>query len=219
MTTAITSQVSRFNLIYIIVTMLAFYAFAMMFIKDTDSFRQGVEQELTYILEKVPSKEAEYLQSVTTFRYQRWLHQSGVFAEMRRMFMPKQIDYMEDMSKGVLSRDWNVRFLNNMQYMFYQFVMRLTLLEFWLYTMLPMSIAIVMTGYFNWKKKLYQLGGHSVNVVRLWLKIGWLFLLLLCSYLVVPSFAGVYALYAPPVLMVVLAFTISKVIESFHKSF
>ncbi|WP_240224671.1 DUF4400 domain-containing protein [Rheinheimera hassiensis] len=219
MTTVITKNASRFNVIYVILALLGLYAFAMIVIKDTPQYKVAIEAELNYVLEKMPEAEGQHLESVTQGRFQRWLYDSGAFYKLKSMFMPKDVQYQEEMSKGIFSVKRVHQVLNNLQYLVYQFIMRITLVEFWLYTMLPMMVAMVVTGYYNWKKKTYQLGGQSVNVVRLWLKVGWGFLLLMSSYLVIPNIAGAYTLFAPPLLMFIMALAISKIIQSFHKSF
>lgn len=219
MTTVVTKSIGRFNLIYMLIAMLGFYTFAMLIIKDTASYKQGVETELQYIIEKMPEAESQYLEEVTQRRFQSWLYSSGAFEQLKKLFMPKDVRYQEDMSKGIFSVRRVHSVLNNLQYMVYQFIMRITLVEFWLYTMAPMLLAVIATGYFEWKKKAYQLGGQSVNVVRLWLKVGWMFMLLMSTYLVVPNITGAYTLYAPPILMFILAVSIAKIVQSFHKSF
>lgn len=219
MTTVITKNVSRFNIIYMLLALLGLYAFAMIVIKDTPQYKVAIESELDFVLDKMPEAEAKHLESVTQSRFQRWFYDSGAFYKLKSMFMPKDVQYQEEMSKGIFSVKRVHQVLNNLQYLVYQFIMRITLVEFWLYTMLPMMVAMVATGYFNWKKKAYQLGGQSVNVVRLWLKVGWGFLLLMSTYLVIPNIAGAYTLFAPPLLMFIMALAISKIIQSFHKSF
>ena len=83
--------------------------------------------------------------------------------------------------------------------------------------MLPMMVAVIMTGYYTWRIKQYQLVAASTTHVRLWLKALWMVLFLFSVYLITPNIFGYYTIYAPPVLLVLVALSMSLILSNFSK--
>jgi cobalamin synthase len=138
------------------------------------------------------------------------------------MFLPEAqkayaTEWQRNASGGLIDEVWLLRLLENFQLFSYQMIHRMTLLQFWLFALLPMCIAIVATGYYHWRIKQYQMGGSSVNYVRGYMKLMWLTMLVLCVYLITPNLFGPYTIYAPAFLLLTIATTLSLVFSNYSK--
>lgn len=222
MATVIVAETSRLNLIYVLFTSLLLCIFAAMVLRDPVAVRKGIETELNDSRKMLGQQEQLYLESETKARFQRWYFDSGLYETVHHFFAPKkQLQVMEDWqdksSLGFMSKGWIVRFLENFQLYGYQFMHRITMMQFWIVTMLPMMVAIITTGYYSWRIQQYQLTGQSTAKVRLWLKALWISVLLFSIYLVTPNLIGAYTLFAPPALLILVSLSIALVIASFSK--
>lgn len=222
MATVIVADSSRLNLIYFLFSFLFLCLFVAMVFRDPVSVRQGIETELNDARTMLGPLEQTYLENKTKQRFQAWYYDSGLYATVHRFFAPeKQEIVMEEWqaksSLGFMSTGWIIQFLENFQLYGYQFMHRITMMQFWIVTMLPMMIAIITTGYYTWRIQQYKLTGQSTAKVRLWLKALWISFLLFSIYLVTPNLIGVYTLFAPPALLILVSLSIALVIASFSK--
>lgn len=223
MSTVITASSTRLNLIFMLYSMMFLIVFALMIVRTPEGVRGSIEKELNYTVVMLGPTEQISLETLTKDRFQRWIYDSGFYPGLYRALEPqRQKEGYEEWQKkgsfGFLSEGWIWRLLENFQLYAYQIVHRLTLMEFWILTMLPMMVAIVMTGYYQWQIKKYQLAGASTTHVRLWLKALWIVLFMFSIYLITPNIFGVYTIYAPPFLLVLVALSISYIMSNFSKA-
>ncbi len=192
-----------------------------MVVRDPTSVRLAIETELLDARELLGVAEREYLETTAKFRFQEWIINSGVYDQIYSWLAPKKVEYIEEwQSKGAanfLSENWMWQFLENFQLYCYQTIFRLTLMQFWLTTVSPLMFAIVITGHQSWKIKQYQLSGQSTKKARFWLKSMWLTFITFLLYLITPNLVGEYTIYAPPVLLTLVALSIALFITSFSK--
>lgn len=222
MSTAIIQDSTRLNLVFMLFSMLFLLVFLAMIVREPDVVRADIETELMDAKTMLGAQEQLILERQTKSRFQSWYYDSGLYGFVHKMLAPtKQVDAIEEWqsksSHGFLSRGWVYRFLENFQLYGYQFTHRITMMQFWFMTMLPMMISIIVTGYYTWRIKQYQLTGQSTAKVRLWLKAMWFSLLLFSIYLVTPNLIGAYTLFAPPALLALVSISIALVISSFSK--
>ncbi|WP_445766821.1 DUF4400 domain-containing protein [Rheinheimera sp.] len=222
MPTVITASSSRLNLIFVLYSAMFLLVFMLMIIRSPDGVRESIETELKQAMVMLGVEEQYLLETSTKDRFQRWIHDSGFYPGLYKALAPERQreGYEEWQSKGsfgFLSEGWIWRLLENFQLYAYQVTHRLTLMEFWMLTMLPMMIAVIMTGYYTWKIKQYQLIAASTTHVRLWLKALWIVLFLFSIYLITPNIFGLYTIYAPPILLVAVALAISLILSNFSK--
>jgi len=194
-----------------------------MVIRPPADVRAQIENELTSKYDYLSASDYQYLEEKINVRFQSWAYDSGFYPFFHKAFYPeRQADYAEDWQReaslGMIDGGWIIRMLENMQLFIYQMVHRITLIEFWFFTMLPMMIAIVMTGYYQWRIKQYQLSGSSTGYVRMYLKLLWIILFLFSVYLITPNIFGAYTIYAPPALLLIVALSISLVFTNFSKA-
>lgn len=215
--TAISSSKGRTWMIFTIISMMLLSCFALLLVTDVKNYEDAVKQEVNKTSTWLDAAAAERINGKVARRQIEWIYESGFYPSIRDALTPKKVDYIEDASKGILSTKWNERLLMNFQYLAYQFIHRLTLLEFWLWTLSPLMGAIVITGVYKWKIKQYQLGGQSVNVTRLWIKMFWLLGTCLSIYLFAPSAIGAASAYIPAIFLVVAALAAAQVIQSYNK--
>lgn len=223
MSTAISANSTRLNLIFMLYSMMFLIVFALMIVRTPEGVRGSIEKELKYALVMLGSEEQYALETLTKDRFQRWFYDSGFYPGLYNALAPQRQkegyeEWQNKGSFGFLSEGWIWRLLENFQLYAYQVTHRLTLMEFWILTMLPMMVSIVMTGYYSWQIKKYQLVASSTTHVRLWLKALWLVLFLFSIYLITPNIFGFYTIYAPPVLLVLVALSISYIMSNFSKT-
>ena len=216
------AESSRLNVIFTLFSSLFLCIFLAMVIREPESVRMGIEQELADSRVMLGPQEQVYLEQKTKDRFQLWYYDSGLYGMVHRFFAPEKQnkiieDWQDESSLGFMSHGWIVRFLENFQLYGYQFMHRITMMQFWIVTMFPMMIAIIVTGYYTWKIQQYKLTGQSTAKVRLWLKALWIAFLLFSIYLVTPNLIGIYTLFAPPVLLILVSLSISLIISSFSK--
>lgn len=222
MATVIVANSSRLNLIYFLFSFLLLCLFSAMVIRDPVAVRKSIEAELNDSRSMLGPVEQAYLERETKQRFQSWYYDSGLYQTVHGFFAPnKQTKIVEEWqsksSAGFLAEGWIVQFLENFQLYGYQFMHRITMMQFWIVTMLPMMLAIILTGYYTWRIQQYKLTGQSTAKVRMWLKALWISFLLFSIYLVTPNLIGVYTLFAPPVLLALVSLSIALIIASFSK--
>lgn len=223
MATVISAKETRLHILIMLYFLVLIALFMLMVIREPEAVRADIEFELHHTVEYLSEQEQLSLDTKAKKRFQSWLYDSGLYESVYGALAPKTqqnyaVQWQSDASFGFLSEGWIFRLLENFQLYFYQVTHRLTLMEFWMLTTLPMVIAIIATGYYSWRIKAYQLIGQSTSSVRIWLKVMWLVLFLFLAYMITPNIFGAYTIFAPPVLLLVVALSISYVISSFSKS-
>ncbi|PTC00939.1 hypothetical protein C9975_04765 [Thalassospira xiamenensis] len=214
MTTAVTSQVTRAQFIMIMLCLSVFMIFALMVIRDADAYRNGVQSEIETVRSSLTTAEWNTVDERAKRRFSKYVHESGFFQVVQDWFLP---DENASAVNQTFSGKWNYRLVENLQVFLYQCIYRFTMLEFWLWTLLPLVIAIIVSGINAHRAKRYQLEGTRANIVRLYLKAIWLSALGLIGYMVLPAMLGAMAPYAPAMAFLLLAFSASGVVSAFHK--
>lgn len=211
------------HVLFMMYAMVIVSLFVLMIFRDPVSLQADIQTEMDHTVEYLSQSEYQLLDDKTKARYQSWMFDSGVYPTLYDALAPdEQRDYAKRMqegaSLGVLKDSRLFTILKNFKLYFYQITHRITLMEFWLATLLPMLIAVIATGYYKWRIKAYQLTGQSTAGVWIWLKVLWLMLFLFLAYAITPNLFGAYSIFAPPTLLLVVALSISYVISSFSKS-
>jgi Ca2+/Na+ antiporter len=209
-------KVSRFQVYNGMVVMMLFYVFAMLVMKDEVTYQEQVITELKNTEYHATPAVWSSIDNRARNRHQKYLYSSGAYGLIKKWFLPKENDSPVN---ATFSGKWNYRAVMNVQVLFFQVMHRLSAIEHWAVELVSFSFAVIFWGYNKWRAGHYRLGGASVNRVRLWLKLLWLSIAMIFTFLVTPNFFGAYTYYAPAIFIVVLAFAVSKLIQSFNKSF
>jgi len=223
MTTAVLEKETRVHLIIFLYFMVFIALFLLIIIRQSEPLKSDIKTEMEYTVKYMSGPEQNELQTRINKRYQKWLYDSNIFSVVYDALAPtgqKQYakEWQENASAGLISNSNMHRIIINFELYFYQIVHRITLMEYWFYLMLPLMFAVIATGYYRWRIKLFQLIGQSTTLVRIWSKALWLVLSLFLVYLITPNLFGPYSVFAPPVLLLVIALSISFIISSFTKS-
>lgn len=218
MSTVIASdKISRWA-VFTIIFSLSMLAISIMIITmDTSDLKLNVQKELIATKSSFTNDSWELIESKTRSRYQTYFFDSGVFDFIYGQFSPGKGDLLTRYE----SRDdeFLTKTVNNIQIFAYQIFFRISVLEYWLALLLPLAVCLISSGYFQWRKKLYKLGGASTGRGRLWLKIAWLLLVSFISLLFTPTFVASMTVYFPALLIIVSAVAIGNYISHFAKSF
>lgn len=211
--TAITAKSSRIQtLIFIGVFMLG-AIFVMLLMRDHAPYNASVTSELQLVRDAISQNDWTKLNTKTVERYERWFHDSGIYQYVFEALVPTQDTEFDVMFSG----KWNERLALNVQVFAYQITHRLVMIEYWLWLLLPAMIAIIWTGVNVFRSKIYIIGGVKPNVVRLYLKGGWLLINVFLIYLAMPNFLGSWAPFAPAAFLIMFSMLIMGIIQAFHK--
>jgi len=216
MATAITQKHTRAQVLNIMLVLCMAAIVASMFVMDTERYQEFVISEISEIRDTFDEREWRYLESRAKARHQHWLYDTGLFDWIQRSFLPRNYGY--DPVNETFENKWLYQWVNNLQIIVYQAFMRLTVMEHWFFTMLPLVVATLGTGYYQWKIKGYYMGGTNAPVIRLYLKAAWYLSMSFVVYITIPNFLHLHNPYVPPTIIVLLAFVGSRVIANYHKT-
>lgn len=209
---------SRIRVWFFIVFINVVGAMAMLFIIDTPQLKSGIEIEMEEAELRLPDNDWANIQHHAFLRYDRWFVESGIEDVLTMMFIPKPTTSAIQLNR-MIPKKYNYRFVNNIKYTFLQAAYRIEMLQYWVWLMLPVIIALVLTGYYRWKMKAFTLKGGSTIVTKLVLRSFFFSTLLIVVFTVTPNFLTTYSFYIPPIMLLLMAWAISHVISAFHKDF
>jgi len=214
MSTAISPRITRTHFIFTLLTVSAFLMFIYLAITTVESYRGDVQGEISLVRDSMTAAEWNAVDDRTKRRYSEWVIQSGLYETIKDWFLPKPSG--SEVVKS-FSGKWNYQLVVNLQVFLFQVIYRLTMLEFWLWTLLPLVVAILVSGINAHRAKRYQLTGTRANIVRIYLKAVWLSVIGLVCYLVLPSMMGAFAPYAPAIAFLLFATAAAGIVSAFHK--
>lgn len=209
-------KISRLQIYNVIFASLVFYVFTMLILKDEATYQEQLITELGYIEAHASDGVWLSIDKRARDRHQKYLYSSGAYGVIKKWFLPKESDSPVN---NTFSGKWNYRAVTNIQVLHFQVMHRFSAMEHWVVELFFFSVAMIAWGYNQWRAGKYRLGGASVNRVRLWLKLLWLTVGMILTFVVSPNIFGEYTYYAPAVFIIVLSFAVSKLIQSFNKSF
>lgn len=223
MSTAILEKETRVHLIGWLYFAVLLALFLLILIRQSKDVNDDIEMEMMHMVDYMSVPEYTELQSRIVNRYNYIMVEKKVYETVYDLLAPTgqktyAEQWQENASAGLISNATMFRIIENFRLYSYQIIHRVTLMQYWTTLMLPLMVAILFTGYYRWRIKLYQLVGQSTSLVRIWMKVMWLMLSLFLIFLITPNLFGPYSIFAPPVLLIVIALSISFVISSFTKS-
>ena len=217
MATAISDhRASRFQIIHLILALAIVFSAIMMTTKNTPEYQKGVQDELVSAKNSLEKESWEFIENKAKARHVAWVYDSGFYNFIHKIFIPKNGG---GVAEPITDDAILVRLVNNMQILGYQVTFRVTLMEYWLTVIAPLTVCIVISGYYKWRRAKYKMGGASTGKSRVWLKIIWLLFIALIIVLIMPAILGSFNVYAPMIFMILLSVTISQFITAFHKQF
>ena len=198
MSTAILEKETRVHLIGWLYFSVLLALFMLILIRDSKDVNDDIEMEMMHMIDYMSVPEYTELQSRIIKRYEYIMVEKKVYEAVYDLLAPiGQKSYaeqwQENASAGFVSNHTLFRIIENFRLYSYQIIHRVTLMQYWTTLMLPLIVAILFTGYYRWRIKLYQLIGQSTSLVRIWMKVMWLMLSLFLIFLITPNFP-----YPPP---------------------
>lgn len=134
------------------------------------------------------------------------------------------IESLESMaiSQGIGGEDFwvqpMIRIVENLKLMCYQTVYRMSVFIHWLALAFPLMFALASDGYYQRKRKQYEFGVASANIFRIWVKTGVFAFFIIDVYFIFPA-AGVFGVLLPPVMFLVLGFSMRYALSNVSKVF
>jgi len=214
MSTAITKNATRAQMLNMLFFGSLAIVLAAMIAMDTDKLQRFIVLEINEVREAFSEKDFKSLEARVRDRHQVLLYDSGFFDGVRERFVPKE---RGESGASALGNRYLYQWVNNLQVISYQALFRLTILEYWFFSMLPMVVALLGTGYYNWRIKGYYMGGTHANIMRLYLKAVWFLFAGLITYIVFPNFLNLHNPFVPPILIFLMALLMSRIITNYQK--
>jgi len=193
-------------------------AMAMLFVMETAQLKSGIATEMEEAELRLSDNDWANIQHHAFLRYDNWFVSSGVEDVLTTMFIPKPTKSAIQLNR-MIPEKYNYRFVNNVKYTFLQASYRVEMLQYWVWLMSPIIVALLLTGYYRWKMKAFTLKGGSTIVTKLVLRSFFFSTLLIVVFTVTPNFLAAYSFYIPPAMLLLMAWAVSHVISAFHKDF
>lgn len=222
MATAITdANVSRTYIVHIILSLSLLVSAVFMMLQDTPDYKRSIQGEMHTVKLSLGDTPWNIVERKTNRRFKEHFYDNGVYEWIYSTFNPNTKDNQKGGVAAVYKEDDMVlyRFIDNSQLFAYQVFFRLSMLEYWAALTLPMGIAMILTGYYTWRRKMYQLGGASTGKGRIYMKVLWFVFISFLSLLFAPSFLASASVYAPAIFVLVASFAVSQYIANFSKLF
>jgi len=203
---------SRWAIFHVIFGLSLMLVALTMLLNNNDAYKRSLENELLTTKSSVGNDSWEVINSRATRRHKENFYDNGVFETITNTFLSERDDYITRNIKE--SDDLQLRFVNNIQVMAYQMFFRITMMEYWLALLSPLCLCIILSGYYSWKRKQYQVGGASAGVGRLWIRAIWLLFIGLVAMLIIPPYIVSLSVYTPVVFLLMASTAISNYISS-----
>lgn len=206
-------KLSRSHVFHIIISVAMLISVLMVGFVEEEKYRTDVQKELAAAKRELSEAEWETIEARVRHRHQKYFYDNGFYGELKHMILPKVESHID----VIANKEYLYRIMNNVQVFAYQVFYRLTTMEYWFSIMGPALFCIIYSGYNEWRINRYRLGGAKTSRARMYMKALWLIIICFIFLLVSPAMLNVLSVYTPALLLVLMAFAISKYIQSFQK--
>ncbi|MDC8832850.1 DUF4400 domain-containing protein [Alteromonas gilva] len=206
-------KLTRSHVFHIIISVAMLISVLMVGLVEEQKYRTDVQKELAAARNELSSVEWDSIETRVRKRHQEYFYDNGVYDQLKGMILPKAESHVD----VIANKEYLYRIMNNVQVFAYQVFYRLTTMEYWLSMLGPVLFCIVYTGYNVWRVNRYRMGGAKTSRARMYMKALWLIIICFIFLLVSPAMLNVLSVYTPAILLVLMAFTVSKYIQSFQK--
>lgn len=106
---------------------------------------------------------------------------------------------------------------NKLMMLIYQMFFRLSLMQYWALTLLPLSLAMIFEGLMRRRIKMFEFS-HASSIRReLWTRIAGFFMFFLNIYMLLP-YAAEFGTYYPPVAILIMMFVLKNTVTHITKT-
>jgi hypothetical protein len=217
MSNVVHKNMSRWAIFHIIIAMSMFALSMTMMLNNPAVYQQSLDKELYTTMQNVGDDSWGVIERRTRERHKENWYDNGLFELLVRTLISERDDHITRNIKE--SDDIQAKVVNNLQVLSYQVFFRLTVLEYWMAILTPLCLCIIISGYYLWKKKRYQMGGTSTGKGRIWMKVAWLLFVGFVVMLIVPPYVVSLSVYTPVLFFLFTSLAISNYISNFAKEF
>ncbi|MCO4319910.1 DUF4400 domain-containing protein [Aliidiomarina quisquiliarum] len=192
--------------------------FGSLFLISNEKFRANLSKEVEHAQKSLHKKDFDSIEQKTNALFNKVAHDIGVIRWAGAALLPKE--GTEDIFLNqMLPQEMNYRFVNNLQYTIYQAAFRTQMLWFWFFVMLPIVIAFIVTGYYQWKIKHFSMQSGSTIAIKLFFS-GFITLVsTLLVYMLFPSLGIAGTFILPALVILAMGYFAGRAIASFHIDF
>lgn len=186
---------------------------------DSKTQVSWLEQELQSFSDIVDDKSYTLVSSRTNKSYDYVMHDLGLRDGLVNLFVPKTDSLNPVVKKTNKMSEFLISTADNIQSQVYLTIFRFNQIYFWLLLLWPIAIALIYDGYNNWRIKRYSFGNIETTKYHINKKWVVLSISLLGIYFLFPIPLMSYLVLAPMLLILLVAYTVKRVIASFKKIF
>ncbi|EJL6490522.1 DUF4400 domain-containing protein [Vibrio cholerae] len=184
----------------------------VLIVMTPEGYRQTLQAEINAFKSVVgPTDSAHVLQNAADMYSYAFL-ETGVVSSMEESVQITGVGGEE------FWRTPMIRIVENLKLMFYQTVFRMAVFFHWLILGAPFIFALASDGYYKRKTKQYEFGIASANLFRIWVKAGMFAFFIIDVYFIFPA-AGVFGVLLPPIMFVILGFSLRYALSNVSKVF
>jgi hypothetical protein len=219
MSTVITqdTKLTRMTIFHVVLSVTVLVMLITMMISESADLQNAIQGEMAQTQKSLGNDSWKIIESRAKIRYKENYFDSGIYDMITKTFIAEKGDILSD----VITQEDEImpRVIDNMTLFAYQIAFRITVLEYWLVLFLPLSAAFIIHGFFEWKIKLYRMGGSSTGNARIWMKAFWVLFLSFVIVLFLPASFASTTVYSPVILILGTAFAVGRYVANFAKSF
>lgn len=184
----------------------------IMLLMTPDSYRLTLQEEIDGFRRLVGMVDTDEVLQRAAALYSWAFVQTGVIKSLEAMATAQGIAGEEFWVEPM------IRIVENLKLMCYQTVYRMSVFLHWLALAFPLMFALASDGYYQRKRKQYEFGVASANIFRIWVKAGVFAFFIIDVYFIFPA-AGVFGVLLPPIMFLILGFSMRYALSNVSKVF
>ena len=203
--------------------LLAFIAFAIflwtVLVYPTERYYAAISAEGRALQSALGGEAFRAIERRTNAWFEVVMHDSGLLDQVLKPMLPlnntdSPAARMWDNVAGVITV-----FVNNLQLLTYQILLRLHTMGAWLWVFTPFVCAQIYGGFQGWRRKRHVFGLDSKNKYQLIRRATVISLLSTLLYFIAPGVTGTLTTYLPPVALLCFGVGLGRTISAYKKVF
>ncbi|GIU41068.1 hypothetical protein TUM3794_20640 [Shewanella colwelliana] len=183
----------------------------------SNKFQQQMETEVKALSLLLNDTRWGEVTNNVSLNYYKYYENSGLREKVDLTLTPKGDYKLKQIVKNYKGESVLQRAATNIHIMSYQIIYRVTVIQYWIWLMLPLLFAMIYEGYTARKIRLYEPEQISIKGSRLWTRSIVYLILISFTYLVLPNLLGQYAPWYPVATLFLTGYAIRNTVKNYMK--
>ncbi|AYV11429.1 DUF4400 domain-containing protein [Shewanella algae] len=183
----------------------------------SNTFQQQMETEVKSLSLLLNNTRWSYVTNDVSVNYFKYYENSGLREKVDQTLTPKGDYKLKQIVQNYKGETVLKRAATNIHIMTYQIIYRITVIQFWLWMMLPMLFAMIYEGYTARQIRLYEPEQISIKGSRFWTRSLVYLVIITFTYLVLPNLLGQYAPWYPVATLFLTGYAIRNTVKNYMK--